>query len=329
MSWRGSQEAYWMYGVELAGRLPGSATSITAPACPTLGAVGISSLPSVQNGENPVPLYSIGSYKLLTTRKGIRDYTINADLTIGNSGLLRYALRSSGLGTTGYKGLPALAMGIGALDTYGEGFAWLARYCFIQDLNFTFQVGQPVTCQVTLIPQYLDFLETDAQATALMEAVNTETAILAATGGVLAWDNLETQMDVGGSRAVDFSEYMESISVRFSNQIDRAGQRRDKGDDNPLSRIRQALVPLNESCSVSYVMGDKLANAFRTGSCNSTDWGKTILHAHNDDNGCSGTDSLKITLDHNRLSSEQMQGTQAGQRMKFTAETISGFITID
>lgn len=321
MGWRGSQEAYWMFGVETTGRLPGSATATTA--CPTLDAVGVSSLPSVQNGENPTPIYSIGSYRMLSSRKGIRDYTISANLTIGNVAFLKYALRSSGLGTNGYKGLPALAMGIGALNTYGEGFAWLARYCFIQDLTFNYSVGQPVTCQVTLVPQYLDFTEADAQATALKNAVNTDAAILAATGDILAWDNLD--VTIGGT---DFSEYIESVSVRFGNQLDRAGQRRDKGDNNPLSRIRQAIVPINETCSVTYTMGDKLANSFRTGTADATNWGKVVLHAHNDDNGLNGTGDLKIEVDHNRLSSEQMQGTQAGSRIQFSAETLSGFIKI-
>lgn len=323
MGWRGSQEAIWKFGVETQGRLPSGATAV--PACPALSAVGVSSLPSVSNGESPVPIYSIGAYQMLSSRKGIRDYTINANLTIGNAQFLKYALRSSGLGVNGIKSLPALAMGIGAMNSYGDGFAWLARYCLIESLAFNFQVGQPVTAQVSLVPLLLDFTESDAQATALKNTTTSAQDILAAAGDILAWDNLD--VIVGGS--TNISEHLESVSVRISNQIDRVGQRRDKGDDKPYSRIRQALVPLNESVSVSYSMGDKLANQFRIGSCNATLWGQTVLHAYNSDNGCGGTKSLKITIDHNRLSSEQMNGVQAGQRMTFSAETLSGFVSIE
>lgn len=329
MGWRGSQEAIWRFGVEESGRLDSGATSL--PSCPSLSAVGVSSVPTISNGENPIPIYSIGAYRMLDSRKGIRDYTISADLTIGNYQFLRYALRSSGLGANGVKSLPALAMGIGAMDVYGDSFAWLARYCLIQDLTFNFQVGQPVTANVTAVPLLLDFTETDGAATALKAVSTSETDILTAAGDILAWDNLDVSVgaDASGSGGTDFSTYIESVSVRFQNQIDRVGQRRDKGDDKPWSRIRQALVPLNESVSVTYHMGDKLANQFRIGSANATLWGQTILNAHNDDNGLSGTKSLKITINHNRLSNEQLNGTQAGQRMTFNAETLSGFVTID
>lgn len=329
MGWRGSQEAIWRFGVEATGRLASNATSL--PACPSLNAVGVSSVPTISNGENPVPIYSIGAYRMLTSRKGIRDYTISADLTIGNYLFLRYGLRSSGLGTNGVKSLPALAMGIGAMNSYGDAFAWLARYCLIQDLTLNFRVGQPVTANVTVVPLLLDFTETDAAATALKNVTTSEADILAAAGDILAWDNLDVTVgaDSSGSGGTDFSTYIEGVTVRFQNQIDHVGQRRDKGDNKPWSRIRQALVPLNESVSVTYQMGDKLANAFRIGAADSTLWGQTVLHAHNDDNGIPGTKSLKITIDHNRLSNEQLNGTQAGQRMTFSAETLSSFVEID
>lgn len=308
--YRGLQECYWKFGIESDSMLAPSATVKTA-APSTFYSFGYSSMPQFSINEQPVPIMSLGSYRLFNSYPGIRDYTLRAEVMIGHWAFMKYAMRSALLG--GYKGLPVMAIAFGSMDTFSTGFNWIARYCMIRELAFAFSPGQPIRATIDFVPLFIELTGT--------QLALTEEEVSTAGGEILGWDNLA--WTVGGT---DNSHWLEGVNMSISNGIRPIGQRRNLGDDNPLSRVRRANVPTSESVNVNYnLVADYFPGSAYSGD-NSTLLGQVVLNANNSDSG--GHKQMAITIDHNRLANVNLQGGQIGDTLNFSTSTLSGVVSI-
>ena len=321
--YRGLQECYWGFGFETAGgtanmrMLEPSATA--APAAPsTFNAIGYSSMPQFSINEQPAPIMSLGSYRLFNSYRGIRDYSLRAEITIGNWQFLNMAMRSAagqyGSSNSLYKGLPVMAIALGSMDTYSSPFNWIARYCMIRELSFSFAPGQPIRATLDFVPLFIEL--TGASQLALSEE-----NVRMAGGEILGWDNMA--WTAGGQ---DLSHWLEGINISISNGFRPIGQRRNKGDNNPISRVRRTIVPTSEQVSVNYNLAADIEPALMYGGANSTLWGTVTMDAYNNDSG--GSSQMLVTIDHNRLANMSMQGGQIGETLNFSASTLSGIVAI-
>lgn len=322
--YRGLQECYWLWKWETT---QGSAQNncMLAPSATTsppnsggFTALGYSSLPSFSINEQPVPIMSLGGYRLFNSYKGIRDYSLRAEITIGYWEFLNLAMRGAitniPAGTaTRYKQLPVFSLAFGSMDTYGSPLNWVARYCMIREMGISYEPGMPLRANLDIVPLYVEYQGANQQID--------ENTISSIGGDVIGWADME--WTVGGN---NYTPWVTGINFSVSNGLQPIGQRRDKGDDNPLSRVRRAIVPTHEQVSVQYSLPAELPQSLINDSCNSTLWGTVVLDAH--DESCSDGKQMKVTIEHNRLAGLNLAGGQIGQTLNFSASTLSGILSI-
>ncbi len=295
----------------------------TLPAAPSsLANIGYCDVPTFQIGQNGGEIRGVGAYRALKLTKGRRDVTVRQQMRIGNYGFLRYGLRSAGLGgTSTFMGLPVLCVGGGALDQFGAGFSWLARYALMREFSFTFtdQPNSPVTASAEMWAIALDRVGA-AQATTGLPA-----ALVTAGGEQLMWQHARWLLDVGGD-LTEFKSILKSVTVTVTNELERVNTNFDWGDDNPLSRTAIQITPLSETVKVTYQLHDMLPPDFLDAAANSTNMGAIILEAT--DAKAGGSKTMTCTIDNNLINGFSLQGVAPNAKMEFSMDTMSSFITI-
>ncbi|HEY0076810.1 MAG TPA: hypothetical protein VGB77_22190 [Abditibacteriaceae bacterium] len=324
---RGGQSAFAKFGLETSNGdggagmiMPGVETLPAAPA--SLAHVGYSDVPTFQIGQNGGEIRGVGAYQALQLCKGRRDITVRTNHRIGNYGFLRYGLRSAGLGgTSTFMGLPVFTFGGGALDQYGRGFSWLARYALMREFSFTFtdQPNSPVTASSEMWAIALD------RAGAAQSATGAPAAVIAAGGAPLMWQHARWLLDVGGT-LTEFKSILKSVTVTVTNELERVNTNFDWGDDNPLSRTAIQIIPLSETVKVTYQLHDMLPPAFLDAAANSLNMGAIILEATDEKAG--GSKTMTCTIDNNLINNFSMQGVGPNAKLEFSMDTVSSAISI-
>lgn len=324
---RGGQLGFCKFGLETnngdggAGMIsPGVEVLPSAPG--SLAHIGYSDVPTFQIGQNGGEIRGVGAYQALKLTKGRRDITVRTNHRVGNYSFLRYGLRSAGLGgSSTFMGLPVMCIGGGALDQFGAGFSWLARYALMREFSFTFtdQPNSPVTASAEMWAIALDRVGTAQSAT------GAPAAVIAAGGAQLMWQHARWLLDVGGT-LTEFKSILKSVTVTVTNELERVNTNFDWGDDNPLSRTAIQITPLSETVKVTYQLHDMLPPEFLDAAANSINMGAVILEAT--DTKAGGTKTMTCTIDNNLINGFSMQGVAPNAKMEFSMDTMSSFLTI-
>lgn len=292
---------------------PDGTTPASLPAAPDFSGasfIGYTDVPQQDRGTTNSQGFGIGSPQGLYIKRGPVQPRLVLELRAGALAVLNAAVRDS---TTG--ALPWLCIWTGVPGLWTDVY----RFCKVSTL--TLQLTQSTTqAREAQARMQLEALARTPLTTALAPASSSITSL----GTPLFWHDLLNFVIAqnGGGAALDFRQALTGLEITLNHDLERAGQRANWGDDQPLSRTAYTLQERLLQVSGQAQLHDRLPEQYFTAAATAQDWGDISLLLS--DSPAGGTQQLAITLNRCTPTHDQAPATPAADLQRHSIAFSAG-----
>lgn len=303
-------------------------TQITDPAVPSLTSMGamLAQLPAWQQVENLTPVETVGSMRDVAQIPGRRECMIQTQILISdgkwfsNGDSQSYAVvrnHTTPCAANQRNGLQLVAVEVGAGKAFcvDSAYARVGVDALCNSFQLQMQEGQPVSAQVEFWPVALLNVAHGSE----QDRHDYPTESPAAQP--LIWQQVQW---LYGS--TDLKPLLDSATFAVTNNLYREGIRgllMSGASELAISRTPYVILPGLEKLRVTFRLKDQLPSDLQTTS----NWGQMKLYAEQAGTGA-GRCKLDVTITHSHLNRAGMDQGQAGQPIRFSAETASYWVSI-
>lgn len=285
------------------------ATLPVAPSSPTL--LGYIDPADIMRNENTKQGWGAGSPNAAYTVQGARTFTLNVNVRIGDTSLLKEALESN------YE----YAVFYGKTNENGDGWTNVLRFAKITTVGLNIQASteeaQEISAQIGF--ECIAWQSNQTPVTVSLSELQ------AAGGDVLTWHHV-IQALIG---VTDYRVGITGITINRSTTLQRKPGRVDWGANSELSRTSYALLAQKNVYSGELTFNQNIEDTLFTAAKCALKWGDITVNCDNT-NACNDTPkTMNLTITGASPVSHTLTGGDLDGMSTFSVPYVALAVTVD
>lgn len=279
------------------------------PSSPTL--LGYIDPADIMRNENTKQGWGAGSPDAAYTVLGARTFTLNVNVRVGDTALLKEAFENN----------YTYAVFYGKTNENSDGWANVLRFAKITSVALSIQANTEEAQEITVAIGFECLAWQTGQSAVTVSLSDLQTA----GGDVLTWQNV-LQVLIGST---DYRIGTTGLTLNKSTTLQRKPARPDWGDNSDLSRTSYGLYAQKNTVTGELTFNQNIEPALFTAATCATKWDTITVNCDNT-NACNDTPkTMNLTVTGARPVSHTQNGGDLDSMASFAVPFVASAVAVD